>query len=324
LLELPPKPSSPVLIADIGGSSSRFALATAGQRPQQIVVVSNATVATLEGAIRQYLDYTRARPAAAIFAVAGPISGDDVVLTNRSWRFNARVLAAHFGFNEIKVVNDFEALAWALLGLGTADTRVIGPSVKAEDGVKVVLGPGTGLGVAALIPSGGRWRALASEGGHVGFGPGPREEISVFEWLWREYGHISAEKILSGPGLHRLYRAVNSGAELPDPETVVGMAKAGDPAACATTALFVRLLGRFAGSLALTFKATGGVYIAGGVATALGALIDDAQFRRAFETHPPHQALLAGIPTSLVTCVEPGLVGCSALIEQLTGTDVAI
>jgi glucokinase len=324
VLEPAPKLSSPVLIADIGGSTSRFALATAGERPQQIVVVSNATVATLEAAIRQYLDYTRVRPAAAIFAVAGPIDGDEVALTNRSWRFHARALAAQFGFSEIKVVNDFEALAWALLGLGTADTRVIGPAMRAGEGVKVVVGPGTGLGVAALIPHGGRWRAVASEGGHVSFGPGPREEIPVFEWLWKEYGHISAEKILSGPGLHRLYRAVNSGAELPDPETIVGMAKAGDPAACATTALFVRLLGRFAGSLALTFKATGGVYIAGGVATALGAQIDDAAFRGAFEAHPPHRELLATIPTSLVTCTEPGLVGCSALVEQLTGTEVAI
>jgi glucokinase len=313
-----------VLIADIGGSTSRFALAVCGQRPRQIVVVSNATVATLEAAITQYLDYTGVRPTAAIFAVAGPINGDEVALTNRTWRFHVRTLAAHFGFNQIRVVNDFEALAWALLGFGADDVRPIGPPMTPGDGVKVVLGPGTGLGVAALVPNGGRWRAVASEGGHVCFGPGPREEIPVFDWLWREYGHISAETILSGAGLARLYRAVNSGAALPDPETIVGMAKAGDPAAGATTALFVRLLGRFAGSLALTFKATGGVYIAGGVAAALSGVIDDTQFRRAFETHPPHQPLLAKIPTSLVTCTEPGLVGCAALVEQLTGTDFAV
>ena len=120
---------------------------------------------------------------------------------------------------------------------------------------------------------------------------------------------------MSGPGLHRLYRAVNGGAALPDSETIVAMAKAGDPAAMATTALFMRLLGRFAGDLALTFKATGGVYIAGGVVSALAPVLDDQQFRAAFEMHPPHQALLAKIPTSLVICPEPGLVGCCALIE---------
>jgi glucokinase len=319
---LPVTPTnSLVLIADIGGSTSRFGLASGGQRPQQVVVVSNATVATLEAAITQYLARVGVRPAAAIFAVAGPINGDDVALTNRSWRFSVRDLAARFGFRRMRVVNDFEALAWALPGLGAADLRAIGAGPKSDGGVKVVLGPGTGLGVAALLPSGAGWRVLASEGGHVSFGPGPRAEQPVFDWLWQQYGHVSAEMVLSGAGLHRLHRAGNAGAPLPDPETIVAMAKAGDPAARAAAALFIRLLGRFAGGLALTFKATGGVYIAGGVAAALSTLLDDQQFRAAFETHPPHQALLAKIPTCLVTCPEPGLIGCAMLVEQLSDAD---
>jgi glucokinase len=309
-----------VLIADIGGSTSRFGLAVCGGRPQQVVVVSNATVSTLEAAITQYLARVGVRPAAAIFAVAGPINGDNVALTNRSWRFGVRNLAARFGFSRMRVINDFEALAWAVLRLDAAECRAIGSGRKPDAGVKVVLGPGTGLGVAALVPTGTGWRVLASEGGHVFFGPGPRQE-PVFDWLWQEYGHISAEMVLSGAGLHRLYRALNSGTALPDPETIVAMAKAGDPAARAATSLFIRLLGRFAGGLALTFKATGGVYVAGGVATALSTLLDDEKFRAAFETHPPHQALLAKIPTSLVTCPEPGLIGCAALVEQLTDAD---
>jgi glucokinase len=308
--------ASPVLIADIGGSTSRFALAGDDRRPQQLVVLANATLATLDAAIAQYLDHVGVRPSAAIFAVAGPIRGMDVALTNRAWRFHARELADRFGFKQIRVVNDFEAVAWALPHLLDVDVRVIGPPVQSSAGVKVALGPGTGLGVAALVPNGDRWQALASEGGHVCFGPGPREEIPIFKWLWQEYGHISAERILSGAGLHRLYRAVNGGAALPDPETIVAMARAGDAAARAATSLFIRLLGRFAGDLALTFKATGGVYVAGGVALALSALIDEAQFRLAFESHPPHEALLATIPTWLVTCPEPGLVGCCALVEQ--------
>jgi glucokinase len=321
LLQATPPNAGLVLIADIGGSTSRFGLAVCGGRPQQVVVVSNATVATLEAAITQYLARAGVRPAAAIFAVAGPINGDDVALTNRSWRFGVRNLAARFGFSRMRVINDFEALAWAVLGLDTAECRAIGSGRKPDAGVKVVLGPGTGLGVAALVPTGTGWRALASEGGHVFFGPGPRQEKPVFDWLWQEYGHISAEMVLSGAGLHRLYRALNSGTALPDPETIVAMAKAGDPAARAATSLFIRLLGRFAGGLALTFKATGGVYVAGGVATALSTLLDDEKFRAAFETHPPHQALLAKIPTSLVTCPEPGLIGCAALVEQLTDAD---
>lgn len=321
MLQVTPTNASLVLIADIGGSTSRFGLAACGQRPQQVVVVSNATVSTLDAAISQYLARVGVRPAAAIFAVAGPINGDDVALTNRSWRFRVRELAARFGFRRMRVINDFEALAWALLGLTPPDCRPIGSGPKPDAGVRVVLGPGTGLGVAALIPSGDGWRVLASEGGHVSFGPGPRMEKPIFDWLWQEYGHISAEMVLSGAGLHRLYRALNSGTALPDPETIVAMAKAGDPAARATTSLFIRLLGRFAGGMALTFKATGGVYIAGGVAAALSEMLDDAQFRTAFETHPPHQPLLAKIPTCLVACPEPGLLGCAALVEQLTDAD---
>lgn len=321
MLQATPPNATLVLIADIGGSTSRFGLAVCGGRPQQVVVVSNATVSTLEAAITQYLERVGVRPAAAIFAVAGPINGDDVALTNRSWRFRVRDLAARYGFSRMRVINDFEALAWAVLGLDAAECRPIGSGRKPDAGVKVVLGPGTGLGVAALVPTGAGWRVLASEGGHVFFGPGPRPEKPIFDWLWQEYGHISAEMVLSGAGLHRLYRALNSGTALPDPETIVAMAKAGDPAARAATSLFVRLLGRFAGGLALTFKATGGVYVAGGVATALSTLLDDEQFRTAFETHPPHQALLSKIPTSLVTCPEPGLIGCAALVEQLTDAD---
>jgi glucokinase len=310
-----------VLIADIGGSTSRFALAACGQRPQQVVIVSNANFATIEAAINQYLNHVGVRPRAAILAVAGPINGDDVALTNRSWHFHKADLAKRFELHRLLVINDFEAVAWAVLGFEPADTRPIGGKVNFGEGVKVVLGPGTGLGVAALVLGRGGWQVLASEGGHVSFGPGPREEQGVFDWLWQEYGHVSAEVVLSGSGLRRLYRAVNAGQALPDPETIVVMAKAGDAAARATTSLFIRLLARFAGGLALTFKATGGVYITGGVATALSGMLDEKQFRRAFEAHPPHQALLATIPTFMITCPEPGLVGCATLVQRFTDVD---
>jgi glucokinase len=313
-----------VLIADIGGSTSRFALARCGERPRQRVIVSNATVSTLEAAISQYLDRVGIRPAAAVLAVAGPVNGDEVALTNRSWRFRVSDLSTRFGFRTCKVVNDFAALAWALPRLDGGDVRTIGPVLMPDGGVKIALGPGTGLGVAALVPNERGWQALPSEGGHMSFGPGPADEQPIFAWLSEQFGPLSAEMVLSGPGLHRLYRAVNGGAALADSETIVAMAKAGDAAARSTAALFLRLLARFAGGLALTFKATGGVYIAGGVAHALADVVDDAEFRKAFEAHRPHQALLAKIPTALVTCKEPGLLGCAALAEQLIGADFAI
>jgi glucokinase len=138
----------------------------------------------------------------------------------------------------------------------------------------------------------------------------------VFARLREECGWVSAEAILSGPGLVRLARALDPGAARHAPETLVAGALAREPAAQAAARLFVRLLGRFAGGLALTFKALGGVYIAGGVACGLGPLLDDPQFRAAFEAHPPHTSLLKTIPTLLITCEQPGLIGCAAVPDE--------
>jgi glucokinase len=188
--------------------------------------------------------------------------------------------------------------------------------VAAREGVKVVLGPGTGLGVAALLPADGRWHVIASEGGHASFGPQARDETAMFAKLRDECGAISAETVLSGAGLVRLARALDPRAGRHQPETIVASALAREPSAHAAARMFVRLLGRFAGGLALTFKALGGVYITGGVACGLGPLLDEPQFRAAFEAHPPHESLLKTIPTLLITCPQPGLIGCAALASE--------
>jgi glucokinase len=188
--------------------------------------------------------------------------------------------------------------------------------MEPREGVKVVLGPGTGLGVAALLPADGRWHVIASEGGHASFGPQALDETAMFAKLREECGAISAETVLSGPGLVRLARALDPQAGRHEPETIVASALAREPSAHAAARMFVRLLGRFAGGLALTFKALGGVYITGGVAGGLGPLLDEPQFRTAFEAHPPHEGLLKTIPTLLITCPQPGLIGCAALASE--------
>jgi glucokinase len=305
------------LLADIGGSKSRFALANAAGRPERILVMENDTVADLDAAVCRYLDETGARPRAATLAIAGPIDGEEVALTNRAWRFRRGEFAHRFGFSQLRIVNDFEAIAWALRNLAPTDTRPLGTPVPPRDGVKVVLGPGTGLGVAALLPAGGHWHVVASEGGHASFGPQAADEVEVFSRLRDDCdGVVSAETVLSGPGLVRLARALDPQAACHAAETIVAGALAREPSAQAATRLFVRLLGRFAGGLALTFKALGGVYIAGGVAGGLGPLLDEPQFRAAFEGHPPYQALLETIPTLLMTCEEPGLIGCAVLANE--------
>jgi glucokinase len=255
----------------------------------------------------------------AVLAVAGPITGRDIALTNRNWRFNLDELADRFGLSRIHAINDFEAQAWALAQLREGDYRHIGDSAHASSvitaslpGVKVVLGPGTGLGVAALVPVGNRWQAIPTEGGHVSFGAANKDEEPIFARL-REGGPVSAEMVVSGMGLPRLHGALNPGTAPLTAEAIVTQAKTGEVAAAATVKLFVRLLGRFAGDVALTFKALGGVYIAGGVTGKLGTLFDEEIFRSAFETHPPYGELLKTLPTYLITVAHPGLIGCAAL-----------
>lgn len=307
---------SRVLLADIGGTYSRFALAGESGRPERIVTFANDTFSGVDAAILSYLEEVNAQPEAAVLAVAGPVNGHEIALTNRAWRFHLGDLATQLGFSSIQAVNDFEALAWALPRFGADDTRCLGNGTQsgACQGAKLVLGPGTGLGVAALVPSGDGWQSVASEGGHASFGPDTSDEEPVFARL-RQHGRVTAEMILSGPGFTRLHAAMYPGTPPLAPETIVAHAQAGERTACATARLFVRLLGRFAGDVALTFKATGGVYIAGGVAFGLGPLFDEDLFREAFEAHPPYTRLLAEVPTHLITCVEPGLLGCAALAE---------
>ena len=301
------------LVADIGGSKSRFAIANSSGALEHLLVIHNDTAADLDAAVSRYLEETGAQPRAATLAVAGPVDGEEVVLTNRTnWRIRRVEFAERFGLSELCLLNDFEAIAWALPHLGPAHTRPLGKDVPAREGVKVVLGPGTGLGVAALLPADGRWHVIASEGGHTSLGPQAPDEAEVFARLRDECGSVSAETVLSGAGLVRLARALDPQAACHAAETIAASALAREPAAQAAARLFVRLLGRFAGGLALTFKALGGVYIAGGVAGGLGPLLDEPQFRAAFEAHPPHQALLETIPTLLITCEEPGLIGCAA------------
>src|SRR4029077_40259 len=152
-----------VLLADIGGTNSRFALPGADGRPEHVAIIENDSVADLEAAIAHYLGETGAAPRAAVLAVAAPIDGtDEIALTNRAWRFRRSALAQRFGFSTLRIVNDFEAIAWALTRLGPDDARDLGAPRAARDGVKVVLGPGTGLGVAALVSVEGRRHVVAS------------------------------------------------------------------------------------------------------------------------------------------------------------------
>jgi glucokinase len=314
-----------ILLADIGGSKSRFALAGPSGRLTPPVVIDNDTVDGLEAAIALFLEAVAERPGRASLAVAGPINGEEIALTNRPWRSRRGLLVQRFGFSELRVLNDFEAIAWALPQLEATQLLALGGAgLPFCDGVKLVIGPGTGLGVAALMPAGGRWHVLPSEGGHSLFGPQLPDEFELFAGLAQECGSVCAETILSGRGLLRLHRMLAPSSAEVTCETLVAQVLAGEPTARSTIRMFLRLFGRFAGSMALTFKATGGVYLTGGVARALGPLLDAPEFRAAFEAHPPYEPLLAAIPTALITCPEPGLIGCAAAANSSSLVEAAI
>lgn len=310
--------SPSILLADLGGTNSRFALAVPGGRPQSIACLPNDPFPGPAAAIAHFLKETGARPIAGVLAVAGPVEGDAITLTNRDWGFRLSELACEFGLSRLRALNDFEAVAWAVPGLNSGGTRPIGSVGAAVTGAKVVCGPGTGLGVAALAPAEGFWRVVASEGGHIAFGASTADEEPLFARLREQTGGpVSAEMILSGPGLVRLHQAMHPGIAPVVSEAIVMGAQAGEEEASETVALFVRLLGRFAGDLALTFKATGGVYLTGGLGCGLGALLDPVIFRGAFEAHPPHNSLLARIPTFVMTDEQPGLMGCAIYAQHM-------
>lgn len=308
---------SNVLLADIGATNCRFATCGEDGRPQNVIKLRGDVVQNLEAAIVRYLDEAGARPRAAVLAIAAPIEGDSVAMTNRAWSFRFSELAARFGWTSIRGINDFEAVGWGVQRLISDDVRPLGPAMPPCDGARVVFGPGTGLGIAALIPDGTRWQVVPTEGGHVSFGPAHDDEEAIFARLRKERSAVSAETILCGPGLENLYRAMQGDAHTPSSADIIAGAHERDGAARDCVMMFVRMFGRFAGDLALMFKALGGVYVGGGVARRIGALLDDASFREAFENHPPYSHLLRRIPTILITLDEPGLLGCAAIAEEM-------
>jgi glucokinase len=307
---------SSILLADIGATNSRFAVIGANGRPDRVIKFRGDAVASLEAGIERYMTEADVKPRAAVLAVAAPFSGDEVVMTNRPWRFTLSGLASRFGWTWVRGVNDFEAAAWSLPRLVKTDIQKLGPEVQGSGGCRVIFGPGTGLGVALLNQSDGRWTVQASEGGHASFGPALDDEQPVFAQLRAALGAVSVERVISGPGLERLHHAMHARMHA-SAATIVANAHGGDVMARQTVAMFVRLMGRFAGDLALTFKAFGGVYIGGGVARRIGSFFEDPAFRTAFENHPPYGEMLARVPTTLITLDEPGLLGCAAIAETM-------
>ncbi|QJE02179.1 glucokinase [Massilia forsythiae] len=343
------------LLADIGGTNARFALqdATAHARDGgaglaaaagfvDIGVLACSEHATIGAALDAYLTRAAARGLAvdgirhAALAIANPVEGDAVCMTNHHWRFSIAALRAERGLDTLLVLNDFQALAMALPHLRAGQRETVGASTGTSTGAGPgsaspvaapgrpigLVGPGTGLGVSAVVPCGGRWIALAGEGGHASFAAATRAEARILDALQERFGHVSAERLLSGTGLE-LIHAVTAARHLPAPE-ITRRALADDDAACrATVATFCAVLGSVAGNVALTLGATGGMYIGGGIVPRLGRLFHDSAFRARFEDKGRLQPYLARIPTWLVTEPYPALHGAAALLAESIAEDSA-
>lgn len=337
----PPSAASPGLVADIGGTRARFgwvdagaAAAASGHPPPPVQHVHTLEARDFTGpadAVRSYLATLAHQlgpayrpPRSAAFAAAAAITGDRVTLLNSGWDFSQRALQAELALDHLRLLNDFEALALALPHLQPAQLRWHpGSGAGATPLPMAVIGPGTGLGVAGVVPlPGRRWCALASEGGHATLAPGDDFESALIAHVRRSHAHVSAERLLSGIGLPLLHQAVIAlrgevGAELAT-EQVVQRGLAGDDPACRQTLeVFCALLGSFAGSVALILGARGGVFVGGGIVPRMRELFFASRFRQRFEAKGRLQGYLAAVPTALITDTLAALTGAAAVL----GTD---
>lgn len=308
------------LIADIGATNTRCALLNDKGQELASEVFKNADFTGLAELLSAYLEHRRAtdRPKRAALAVAAAIVGDDVQMSNRDWQFSQAALKAHLGLTKLVVVNDFAALAWALPHFKPAELFKVGGGKPVERGTLAVLGPGTGLGMSALVYSPEGWVAVSGEGGHATLPSMTDEEQRVVELIRKRFGHCSAERALSGPGLVNLYVALaelaGRGEPTVTPRDVSSLAKQGEPLARKALGMFFAMLGTAAGNLALTVGARGGVFIGGGIVPQMPDALAQSQFRERFEAKGRFREYLRDVPTHVITAEIPAFRGLRALL----------
>ena len=302
------------LIGDLGGTNCRLALSEAGGAPEQLCSLRAADFPTLEEAVQHYLEEVKASPDEACLAVAGPVSETRFQMTNVDWQCDRLALQRQFGIQQLAFINDFEAIALSLPALQDADLMALGGSIDLSAPM-AVLGPGTGLGAALLIPCDGHFKAISTEGGHTSLQAENEIEQQVFAY-WREQGiPLSRESFLSGIGLYRLYQAIAHISHQPlranNGGDVSALAEAGDATACHAIAMFMGLLGSAAGDQALGSGARGGIFLAGGILPKLRQHLANSDFRQRFENKAPMAHYLRPIAVRLVLHDNPGLLGAS-------------
>ena len=311
-----PHDSKPRLIADIGATNARFAIFLRGAVLHENTLAC-ADYPNLADAVQFYLRElgdASLYPVEAALAIAGPIQGDVVVMTNHPWRFSVSATRKQLSLERLIVLNDFTALAMAIRHLPRDELERVGGTTETADAAVALLGPGTGLGVSGLIPTQGQWIPLQGEGGHVTLPVTTERENEIVTHLRRQFTHVSAERALSGPGLVNLYHAIcaidgkPSAALTPPDVTRLGLEE-NDPVCREVLQVFCALLGTVAGNLALTLGALGGLYIGGGIVSRFGKFFAASSFRERFEDKGRYANYLAPVPAYVIHTEKPAFVG---------------
>lgn len=320
----------PRLLADVGGTNARFGLECAPGRTELIEVLPCANYPSLAAAMQAYL----ASPAVtgsglpevrhAAIAIANPVSGDFLRMTNHNWEFSIEATRQQCGFDTFLVINDFTALARSLPLLPADEKHQVGSGAVRAGSAIGLIGPGTGLGVSGLVPAKDSWIALLSEGGHVSFSPVNATEQAILQFAWNEFEHVSAERLLSGSGLELIYRALaqrNHWDNTPLPAAEISRrAIAGECQLCdEVVEVFCGMLGTIAGNLAVTLGALGGIYIGGGIVPKLGERFHRSCFRARFEQKGRFVKYLSEVPTFVITARYPAFLGVSAILAEKLG-----
>lgn len=321
---------NPRLIADVGGTFARFVLEIAPGDYRHAATLRCADHLDFEAAVKAYLATVPGQDVRhAAVAIANPVAGDFVRMTNYHWQFSIEQTRRSVGLDTLVVVNDFTALAMAIPRLGARDVRQIGGGSAQPRSVMGILGSGSGLGVSGLIPAEHGWISLGSEGGHASFSPRDEREIAVLRYALKRYEHVSFERFLSGPGIELLREALAADANIrispmSAPEITQHGIAGTDELCVATLETFCGLLGTAAANLALTLGALGGIYIGGAIVPRLGEYFDRSPFRGRFEAKGRFSAYLADIPTFVITAENATFIGVSAILEaQLSNLRVA-
>ncbi|MDI5985984.1 glucokinase [Halomonas sp. M4R5S39] len=315
----------PALIGDIGGTNARLALVTPGAfEPHDILSLPCADYPGLVEAVNDYLGRVGATgesaPREACLAFACPVRGDRVKMTNNHWTFSRREVQQALGLELFKTINDFTAQALGVPHVADDELVEVQPGEALPHTARLVIGPGTGLGVAGLFPGRHAWIPLPAEGGHVTFAPTDEREQNLLRHFRNRYGRVSVERILCGQGLLDLYLAHCSLKGAPPryatPAEVTEGASAGDPVARDTLLRFLKILGDVCGDAVLTLGARGGVYLCGGILPRLLDWLPLSRFREAFTDKGRMSAYTAAVPVRVVTAPWTGLLGAAEALHN--------